>query len=362
MEGEGVKVTGQALSARCGIPYNACRLAWSRRDELAETGVVKRRKGQGRKRTAAFATPAAKRQAIELMENLPMGEHLPDAAAQLNCSISTVKRHTKGLVTWRSPPLQDALGNTAVVHEKRLNYAKKQLTPAMKLRREMANATHLDHKQVHAFGLNRSHQKQCRMKGSLKPMRPKLKQNFNPKVHCLFAANSVGTEVHIHAKEVDFIRKEGTHVAHEKVNAVTMAEAVTQTIVPFMKKTRSHLVVLDCVNVNHCKAVIQAFKAGGIRVYPSAGAPHNKENGYPPYSHDFSILDGCLFRPFQSDIAERFYQLEPEKNRSSLCALIDMIPEVWRTDKYCRMARTALKKQAKVMAKIIDSGGAHSRS
>lgn len=362
MEGEGIKVTKYLLSSRLNIPLSTCQRSWGRRNELSEVGVIKRRKGQGRKRSAAFSTPEAKRRSIEVMEDLKMGEHLPEAAKKLQCSVRTLQRNTQGQVTWRNPPLQDALGNTPVVHAKRLAFAKTQLTPEMKLRSSMANATHLDHKQVHAFGLNRSHQKQCREKGSKKPLRPKLKQNFNPKVHCFFAANSVGTEVHIHAKEVHFIRKEGTHVAHEKVTGESLAEAVTKTMVPFMKRTRSRLAVLDCVNLNHCKPVIAAFKAGGIKVYPSAGFPHNKENGFPPYSHDLSILDGCLFRPFQSDIAERFYQLQPEENRSSLCALIDLIPEVWRGEKYCRMSRKALKKQSGVMVKIINTDGAHTRS
>ena len=117
---------------------------------------------------------------------------------------------------------------------------------------------------------------------------------------------------------------------------------------------------MDCVSVNHSLEVVAAFKARGIKVYPSAGAPHNVEGGYPPYSHDLSILDGCLFRPFQSEIAEQFMGFEPEENRSSMCALMDAIPPLWRSEKYRKMAKMALKKQHKIWMQIVESQGAHS--
>jgi len=358
LEGKGVKVTARALSRECGIPQRTCCRTWARRKELEEKGVIQRRKGQGRKRSAAFATPAAKRRAIEVMEDLKVGEHLPDAAVKLKCSVSTVQRHTKGAVTWKVSPLQDQRGHTPVVEAKRRTFASKQLTPTQKLRKAMGNATHLDHKQVHAFGLNRSHQLQCRAKGSKKPLRPKLKQNYNPKVQCFFAANKVGTEVHIHAEEVEYKTKEGTHLSHEKVTGTTLAAAVTKTMVPFMKRTGSTLAIMDCVRVNHCPEVVAAFKEGGIDVYPSAGDPHNVEGGFPPYTHRCSILDGCLFRPYQSEIAQIYMQLAPQEGRTSLCALMDQIPPLWTSRKYVLMARKAVKKQAEVLVALVASRGA----
>ena len=247
-----------------------------------------------------------------------------------------------------------------LLHQKRLKFAEKQVNATGQMR-AMANCTHLDHKQVHAFGLNSSHQLQCCVKGSKKRLRPKLKQNYNPKIHCLFAANNNGTEVFIHAEEVNFVRKEGSHLAHEKVSSKTLAAAVTKTIVPFMKRTRSRLAVLDCVTVNHSKEVVAAFAAegGGIEVYPSAGFPHNVVGGYPQYSHDLLILDGCLFCPFQSEIAEQFMQFKPEENRSTMCALMDAIPPLWRSKKYQTMAKSALRKQRKIWLDIVNSKGAH---
>ena len=89
----------------------------------------------------------------------PQGrEHLPHAAEKLSCSVRTIQRHTKGNVTWRKPPLHDARGDTPDVHQKRLRFADKQVNATGQMSRAMANCTHLDHKQVHGLGLNRSHQ------------------------------------------------------------------------------------------------------------------------------------------------------------------------------------------------------------
>ena len=80
IEGEGLAVTRRTLAERCGESPSSCHRAWNRRNDLENVGVVKRRKGQGRKRVAAFATPQAKRQALAVLENLPIGQHLPHAA------------------------------------------------------------------------------------------------------------------------------------------------------------------------------------------------------------------------------------------------------------------------------------------
>lgn len=125
-----------------------------------------------------------------------------------------------------------------------------------------------------------------------------------------------------------------------------------------MLTTPSRLVVLDCVNVNHSPAVVEAFTAAGIEVYPSAGAPHNVEAGYPPYSHDCSILDGALFRPFQIEIAEKYMAQGEAAGRTSMCVFMDSIAPLWMSDKYRRLAREAVAKQADVLVRISELGGA----
>ncbi len=53
------------------------------------------------------------------------------------------------------------------------------------------------------------------------------------------------------------------------------------------------VVLMDCVIVNHSKAVVNVFNKNGIVVYPSNGA--NKPGGMTPYSCDISIMDGSFF-------------------------------------------------------------------
>ena len=100
--------------------------------------------------------------------------------------MSSVYRHTHLNVKWRFPPEVDFRGDSDRVRKLRYEYARRSLTPGGKLKRIIQNATFLDHKQVHAFGLNKSHQRQCRLIGSKKPVRKKAKANFNPKIHVFF--------------------------------------------------------------------------------------------------------------------------------------------------------------------------------
>jgi len=132
---------------------------------------------------------------------------------------------------------------------------------------------------------------------------------------------------------------------------------VTSTVVPAMIRTGSKVAVMDCVNLNHCAAVVDAFKKGGIEVFPSAGYPHRVRGGYPPYSHDLSILDAALFRPFQSQLANMYLELNYTDSKTALAAFRDMITPLWESEKYRTMAAKAVEKQRDVLLKIVASGG-----
>jgi len=195
--------------------------AWKRRDELVQMGKISRKSGSGQPKVFAFRTPIQKRKSIDICENLPRGEHLPHAAKKLGCGERTLQRHLSAAkVKWRVSPSVDAKGNTPEVEKMRLEFGEGALTRGKrKLKKKLSNATYLDHKQVHAFGINRSHNLQARRRGSKKKLRPKLKANFEPKIHGFFFANKLTTGCYLHCKEVPYIRKEGTHLEHERVNA-----------------------------------------------------------------------------------------------------------------------------------------------
>jgi len=367
LEAAGEVVTARKLALKAGVPRMTALRAWRRRDELKLSGCIRRRLRSGRPKVDAFATAADVERSIDLMEDLDMGFHLPDAAAELNCSIATVKRHTTKLVRWRKPEDRDAKGSEPRVLRIRSAYAIPNLTPTGQLSKKLSTATFIDHKWVHAFGINKSQDRQCRRLGSNKPLRPKLKQQYAPKVQGCFMASKFTTEVHIHAKEIDFVRKKGTHLEHEKVNGETLVAAATTTLIPAILKTPSRLVVFDCVNVNHMKIVVAAFEAAGIKVYPSGGHPHNIIGGYPPYSHDVSPLDCTLFRPFQHQMGLFYRKLvggegeSEEGARGHMCVMSDEIVRLWRSRKYRVMAKKAVAHQKKVLSDIVESGGAQTR-
>lgn len=358
MEAKGIKVTRKKLSEKTGETESTCRRAWMERETLKKEGGLKRKAGSGGHVVAAFRTPAAKKRSIKILETLTAGEHLPEGAKKLKCSPRTVQRHLKA-GTWKRPPSADAKGKTPEVQEKRRNFIHRALTPKThKLRREFRDATHLDHKMCHIYGLNSTHMLQFRMPGSKVPLQPKLRAVYSPKIHCFFWASRFATGVYIHAEEVDFKFKEGSHLQHEKVNSESLARAVKEHVVPSILRTPSRFAVMDCVTVNHSPAVVAAFKDGGIRVCESAGAPHNVEGGYPPYSHFASILDGSLFRPFQSEVAKLYLSQQVEPGRSSLCRFLESIEPLWTSKKYCAMARSAIDNQAAVLRKVLANDGA----
>lgn len=349
------------LARVTGESRKVCRLAWSRREQIAKQGGILRKPGSGRPVTKAFSTKARKRKSIEILEDLKLGEHRPHGAKKLKCSVSTVYRQTHFDIKWRKSPDVDFRGDSKRVRGVRYEFALRCLTPGGKLKMFLYNATFIDHKQVHAFGQNRSHQLQARTRGSKKPLRPRPKANFNPKIHVLFSCNRFENNLFIHANIVPYMRQKGEHLAHESVNNKTLAHAIESTIAPAMKRVGSKLAVLDCVQLNHHKDVIAAFKKIDIEVFPSGGHPHNVLGGYPPYSHDCSPLDAWLFRPYQSEIAMHCKVKSGSQSASErpmMLELYSQIPKLWKSRKYERLAREAIEKQVRTLKTIVENKGA----
>ena len=111
--------------------------------------------------------------------------------------------------------------------------------------------------------------------------------------------------------------------------------------------------------VNHTAEVAAAFAEFGVKVYPSGGWPKFTDGGYPPYSHDWSGLDGGLFRPFQAQMSREYRDFEPIAGRSSMCQLLDRIPQVWCSRKYRTMSREHFQRYGSIMQRIVDADGHH---
>ncbi len=105
-----------------------------------------------------------------------------------------------------------------------------------------------------------------------------------------------------HADKYLMPRKKEWDVREEKLDGKVCAFWVGKYLGYWGRRMKADTVICDCVNINYCQEVRRAWKSHGIKVYPRSAYGRTIEGGYPPYSHDFSILDGQLFGPFQSEI------------------------------------------------------------
>ena len=119
------------------------------------------------------------------------------------------------------------------------------------------------------------------------------------------------------------------------------------------------VVVADCVRVNHCAMVRREYEKAGIEIiYPSNGFPHNIPGGYPPYSHDLSILDGSMFGVFQARVTKStFKKLDNlnapfHKHHRRHKILFDTITEVWNTERFLKVAEKCLDNYPNILRDI----------
>ena len=136
-------------------------------------------------------------------------------------------------------------------------------------------------------------------------------------------------------------------MVHERVNGKTYAAVVRVETEPFMARTKSSLVMSDCVQLNNCRLVKEARGEFGVKVHPSAGHPDNIVGGVAPYSSDLSIEDATMFGVFQEEISQKMHDLAPSNTHTRVAQLRELILQVWCTEKYRMLAVKAIDSVAK---------------
>jgi hypothetical protein len=359
MENSGQKVTYVELSKKTNFNKRTCKLWWDRKDLLLETGTLcDRKKGRsGRPMHPSFSNKQKIDDAITVCENLGTGQHLRDAAKELKCGQRTLQRHLKNKVTWKKPPKKEKNHNN-YVSAKRVNFARALLNRHGKLKYIFQNVTFLDHKKTYAYGQNWTHQRQCRRKGSTKPLRPLIVAKTNPSIHGMFVANQHGCDVYLHGQRQLRPRKRVETWIDEQVNEQSYLRGLRNCVVPLMKATNSKILMSDCVNLNHTPKIQQFLSNNKIELYGSAGYHHQVEGGYPPYSHDCSILDSSMFGTFQTQIGDEIASnTNLVDSDDILVHMSKIIPQIWKSDKYKTIAKNHIDGYAKRLQTIIDNNG-----
>ena len=147
-------------------------------------GVLKPRPKSGRPPHKSFNTPSKVQKALALMEDLPEGKHLQDAAKKLKCHPNTIRNHTAPLGLWKTPPKHDINANAREIKRKRL--------------------------------------------------KPRIKSTTSTKVHTLFVAAEFGTKCFRHAIKVPYVNKPGKHLQNISVKGPEIARAIDKTICPWL--------------------------------------------------------------------------------------------------------------------------------
>ena len=352
------------LARICDTTRHTAGRWWGRRKEFEQTGVLQHKHRSGRPKHEAFANEEKVQEAVEWMEQQPLGTSQAEMAIHFGCHPNTLRNHTIALLGWYTRPFSQ-VHNKEKVAGQRVEFGEEITTnrPVIqdrKLKRKDAMATTIDHKKLVKFGLNRSHNKQPLQKNKDKRTRQLEKlptSTNNPKIMVMFAANKKGTDLYRHAKPVRYCRKDGWHLEHQTVDGHEWAKGARARIIPFMQRTGSTKVFMDCVKVNHCAVVKEAFENAGIEVHPSAGAPHNVPGGYPPYSHQLSILDGFLFSPLQSQFSKHFLALKPHETDSAEMMMYREIIKVWKSPEWVQRSTEAHAKYIQRIRWCLETDG-----
>lgn len=273
----------------------------------------------------------------------------------------TIRRHTSGMGkgTWRLPPKQEAKVDDFVI-SRRLAFAKALLnTNETALRPKYNHMTFIDSKRVGAFGVNRTHKRQFRRRGSKKRMTPVQVRMNNPTIHMTAVANKKGTDMFFHGKWKKMPRKKVNTWDDTTVNSDEFLKCLKKSVVPFMKKTKSKILVSDCVGVAHTKQCRDFLKSKDIELVDKGGRRGGKEGGYPPYSHDCSILDASMFATLQNEVSEFVIdKLNGSTDKEDCFKYIhEGVTKIWKTDKYTKLAQTHLKGYHARLQKIVQLEG-----
>ncbi|CAF3256134.1 unnamed protein product [Rotaria sp. Silwood2] len=180
----------------------------------------------------------------------------------------------------------------------------------------------------------------------------------NPSIHGMFVANQHACDVYLHGKRQLRPRKRVETWVDEQVNEESYLRGLRNCVVPFMKASNSKILMSDCVNLNHTSKIRQLLSNNEIELYGSAGYHHQVEGGYPPYSHDCSILDSSMFGTFQSQIGDEIASnTDLVHSDDVLIHMSEIIPQIWKSNKYKIIAKNHIAGYAKRLQSIIDNNG-----
>lgn len=134
----------------------------------------------------------------------------------------------------------------------------------VQLKKKFENVTFLDHKKVHAYGQNWTHQRQCVSKHSKRKLRPLVVAKNNTNIHGMFIANKYGCDVFLYGKIKFRPRKKVNACEDEVINEDEYIKGLSQCVVPFMKSNNSNILLSDCVNINHTEKIEKFLLDNGI--------------------------------------------------------------------------------------------------
>ena len=332
---------------------------WDEREVFDLTGSLQHKPRSGRPIHPAFATQQKKEEVIEFACNMGLGYHRQDVMDEFGIkSHHTLKKHTGDEIEWVLSPGQHANDN-ADVKRKRVDYAEHVLTRTGQLRRKFKNATWIDHKKVCFYGLNKSHWKQAKRKGQDKSNMETISyEHNNPYLMTYFAGNRNGVACFTHANKRRKKRGSGYMCDTWKINADDVIEAFDGEFIDFMNVTDSDYVIADGVRLQHTQEVRDHLNDHDIDLHPSACLPHDRQDGYPPYSHPCMIHDHRAFAPLQKDIAiECKDNYDGSNGDTKQAFLFDIITDIWESDKYIDICSKAIDDYADTMHQIIEKEG-----
>ena len=341
------------------INIKTIRYWWNKRTVFEETGKLDHKPRSGRPIHAAFATESKKEEVVDYCLNLPMGYHQDDVCEYFDIdSVKTLRKHTKNDINWVYAPKEHYRDNDEV-KQKRIDFANWCLTPGGRLKKIVKDATFVDHKMVHFYGLNKRHFMQAKRIGDdYSNLDPHDYSTHDIGLMAYFACNRKGVAAFIHSKKRRKKKGRGFMVEiNNNIDNTDVIDAFKKEFISFMQSTNSNYVIADGVKCQHKKSVYDYLGGYDIKVHPSACKPNNIRNGYPPYSHCFMPLDHRVFAPYQAEIYQVVRDEWDKYPYSRHLFLYDKIKKIYETDKYMMIAENAIANYAKVCKDVIKRGG-----
>jgi hypothetical protein len=101
-----------------------------------------------------------------------------------------------------------------------------------------------------------------------------------------------------------------------------MVKCREELVIPFMKETRSKILIFDCTNAYHNDEVYELFGQRKLKDYPSAGYGHNVKDGYPPNSHE-TMPNEQMHNDLKEVVKKRMFEIrKSRRNMTSLPRII----------------------------------------